>query len=166
MFDSLTFIKNQTILDPLTVYQNRVDGGLRNVIQNIGWEQIGLLNMLRRNWFPGELIWQQNDACAGYKVSEKPDCPYRAKEMQLFMFTPEICVDSMIEGCENLVAYARVNIKNTSILTAMLQFGTTIFTSIILAVGSIMFSNDTQKIIIEPITKMVSIIKTLADDPL
>lgn len=29
-----------------------------------------------------------------------------------------------------------------------------------------MFSNDTQNIVIMPITKMVSIIKTLADDPL
>ncbi len=29
-----------------------------------------------------------------------------------------------------------------------------------------MFSNDTQALIIDPITKMVGIIKTLADDPL
>jgi len=43
---------------------------------------------------------------------------------------------------------------------------TTIFTCIVLTVGSLMFSNDTQKIVITPITKMVSIIKTLADDPL
>ena len=43
---------------------------------------------------------------------------------------------------------------------------TTIFTCIILAAGSLMFQNDTQKIVISPITKMVGIIKTLADDPL
>ena len=29
-----------------------------------------------------------------------------------------------------------------------------------------MFANDTQQLIIMPITKMVGIIKTLADDPL
>ena len=29
-----------------------------------------------------------------------------------------------------------------------------------------MFSNDTTNIVIQPITKMVGIIKTLADDPL
>lgn len=48
----------------------------------------------------------------------------------------------------------------------MLQFLTTIFTCIILASGALLFQNDTQKIVITPITKMVSIIKTLADDPL
>jgi hypothetical protein len=32
--------------------------------------------------------------------------------------------------------------------------------------GSLMFSADTEKIIIQPITKMVGIIKQLADDPL
>ena len=48
----------------------------------------------------------------------------------------------------------------------MLQFMTTIFTCIILGAGAIMFSNDTQELIINPITKMVGIIKTLADDPL
>lgn len=48
----------------------------------------------------------------------------------------------------------------------MLQFMTTIFTCIILAAGALLFQNDTQKIVITPITKMVSIIKTLADDPL
>jgi len=33
-------------------------------------------------------------------------------------------------------------------------------------IGSLLFQNDTQKIVINPITKMVGIIKTLADDPL
>ena len=42
----------------------------------------------------------------------------------------------------------------------------TIFTCIILAAGAIMFANDTQELVINPITKMVGIIKTLADDPL
>lgn len=35
-----------------------------------------------------------------------------------------------------------------------------------MSIGSIMFTNDTDHIIIAPITKMVSIIKQLADDPL
>jgi len=46
------------------------------------------------------------------------------------------------------------------------SFLTTIFTCVILGTGSILFSNDTNNIVINPITKMVSIIKTLADDPL
>jgi hypothetical protein len=37
---------------------------------------------------------------------------------------------------------------------------------VILAAGSLMFASDTQTIIIMPITKMVGIIKRLADDPL
>lgn len=48
----------------------------------------------------------------------------------------------------------------------MLTFMTTIFTCIILSAGALLFQNDTQKIVIAPITKMVTIIKTLADDPL
>jgi hypothetical protein len=35
-----------------------------------------------------------------------------------------------------------------------------------MTIGSLMFSDDTESIIIVPITKMVSIIKQLADDPL
>jgi len=35
-----------------------------------------------------------------------------------------------------------------------------------MSIGSLMFSSDTETIIIVPITKMVSIIKQLADDPL
>jgi len=82
------------------------------------------------------------------------------------MYTPEQCMSGEIEGCKSLIAYTRLGIKEFSVQQAMLQFGTTIFTCIILGTGSIMFSNDTEKIIINPITKMVSIIKTLADDPL
>ena len=51
-------------------------------------------------------------------------------------------------------------------MQAMLQFMTTIFTCLILGAGAIMFSNDTEELIINPITKMVSIIKTLAENPL
>lgn len=35
-----------------------------------------------------------------------------------------------------------------------------------MTIGSLMFSSDTDRIIILPITKMVGIIKQLADDPL
>jgi len=49
---------------------------------------------------------------------------------------------------------------------ATLQFGTTIFTCFVLTIASLTFSADVQNIVINPITKMVGIIKTLADDPL
>ena len=35
-----------------------------------------------------------------------------------------------------------------------------------MSIGSLMFSSDTEKIVIVPITKLVGIIKQLADDPL
>jgi hypothetical protein len=43
---------------------------------------------------------------------------------------------------------------------------TTLFTCFILTVASLIFSSDTQRIVITPITKMVGVIKTLTDDPL
>lgn len=46
------------------------------------------------------------------------------------------------------------------------SFATTIFTCVIMCIGSIMFSSDTERIVILPITKMVGIIRMLADDPL
>ena len=48
----------------------------------------------------------------------------------------------------------------------MLQLQKTLFTCFLMSIGSIMFTNDTDDIIIAPITKMVGIIKQLADDPL
>lgn len=62
--------------------------------------------------------------------------------------------------------YARLDVHDEKIEESTLQFLTTIFTCVILGTGSIMFQNDTNNIVIKPITKMVSIIKTLADDPL
>ena len=35
-----------------------------------------------------------------------------------------------------------------------------------MCIGSIMISSETERIVTEPITKMVNIIKLLADDPL
>lgn len=39
-------------------------------------------------------------------------------------------------------------------------------TTVIMCIGSVLISHDTEGIIIEPVAKMVGIIKTLADDPL
>jgi len=64
------------------------------------------------------------------------------------------------------VAYARFDIRQQQIEDAQYQFITTIFTCIVMTAGSLAFSADTEKVIIQPITKMVGIIKQLADDPL
>ena len=86
--------------------------------------------------------------------------------MELISYEPSECLNSDKPNCQNLVAYARFNIRKQVEEEAQLQFGTTIFTCVVLTVASLTFSNDTHNIVIKPITKMVGIIKTLADDPL
>ena len=53
-------------------------------------------------------FWKQTDACAGPIVSD--ECEWRYEEMTMVTFTPKICVDRELKGCEQLVAYARINI--------------------------------------------------------
>jgi len=64
------------------------------------------------------------------------------------------------------VSYARYSNRDAIIQGAILQLATTIFTCILITVASLGFVNDTQNIIIKPITKMVSMIITFVDDPL
>ena len=86
--------------------------------------------------------------------------------MHLGSYLPHECRTGEIENCEDLIAYARFNTRKYMIIESKLQFSKTIFTCIVMSIGSLMFSGDTENIIIVPITKMVSIIKQLADDPL
>lgn len=83
--------------------------------------------------------------------------------MELVTYLPQDCNHSQ---CKSLVSYVRLDISKTTVQRAVLQFMTTIFTGLVIVAGALMFADDTQKIVIVPITKMVSIIKTLADDPL
>jgi hypothetical protein len=109
-------------------------------------------------------FWEQDDDCADYIVSE--DCSLRDSEMKLIVYIPEMCIDEDVEGCEVLQAYARFDVKSSTQQEALINIVMTIFVGIILAVASITFTIDTQKIVIGPITKMVLVIKSLADDPL
>jgi len=68
--------------------------------------------------------------------------------------------------CDGLQVFVRYNIRKQVKSEAWDSFCTTIFTCIIMCIGSIMFSSDTERIVIIPITKMVGIIRMLADDPL
>jgi len=56
-----------------------------------------------------EPYWKQQDDCAGFYIGK--DCKFRSEEMQLVTFTPEHCLDKSRQGCEFLVAYARVSIR-------------------------------------------------------
>jgi len=88
--------------------------------------------------------------------------------MELIHYQPYGCKPEVneLENCSELVAYARFNVSNASQTEASLQFLTTIFTCIIMTIGSLLFSHDTDEIIIAPVARMVTIIKQLADDPL
>ena len=134
-------------------------------MHQISWDTVTTLKTLHRNQFPGELYWRQHDGCSGFSVSNYT-CEFRVSEMQLVSYTPIECTNGTYDKCDTLVAYVRINIKYDARMLALLQFLTTIFTCAILMIGSALFQNDTTNIVIRPITKMVSIIKTLADDPL
>jgi hypothetical protein len=107
--------------------------------------------------------WEEDDDCAGTYVPS--ECNLRDSEMSLIEYTPEVCIDDY-DGCDILRSFARFDVKKTSQEEALINIFTTIFIGIILTVASIMFTIDTQRIVIGPITKMVLIIKALADDPL
>jgi len=65
-----------------------------------------------------------------------------------------------------LVAYARIQHQVNSQEQAKLQFITTLFTCVVLTVAFMIFSSDTEVIVIIPIKKVVEIIQTLAENPL
>lgn len=86
--------------------------------------------------------------------------------MALITFTPLVCKQGKVNGCEYLVAYARIQLKVNVMEQAKLQFVTTIFTMCVLTVAFMVFSSDTEVIVIIPIKKVVEIIQTLAENPL
>jgi hypothetical protein len=63
-----------------------------------------------------------------------------------------------MDGCEELVAYARFNIQQENKNEAILQFATTIFTCFVLTAASLIFSNDAERIVIKPIKQIIMII--------
>lgn len=86
--------------------------------------------------------------------------------MQLISYSPLECLNDPKLQCKELAAYVRLDVKASQKQKALLQFLTTIFTGLVIVVGALTFADDTQRIVIVPITKMVGIIKKLADDPL
>jgi hypothetical protein len=78
--------------------------------------------------------------------------------MQLITFTPEVCLDDSLPGCELLVSYARLQKRSATQEEAIMQFTTTMFTCFVLTVLFLVFNNDTEVIVIEPIKKVVDII--------
>lgn len=108
--------------------------------------------------------WDEETDCSGKTVPS--DCKLRDEEMELLIYLSKDCDDEDPQGCEELKAYARFDIKDTVETTAMMDIFITIFVGIILAAASVLFAKDVQKVVIKPVTKMVTIIKNLAEDPL
>ena len=105
-------------------------------------------------------LWSEVSDCAGKTVSSS--CNLRDSEMLLAVYSPSNCSDI----CANIQIYSRFDISQYSQSVALMSIIVTIFIGIILAIASVTFTVDTQKIVIIPITKMILIIKSLADDPL
>ena len=109
-------------------------------------------------------FWEQNALCSGFYVSD--DCPWRFEEMSLITFKPDACTNGEVEGCEELISYARIANAEIIKMSATFQIVTTLFTCVVLAIAFIVFSHDTQVHVIIPIKKVVAIIQKLAESPL
>lgn len=110
--------------------------------------------------YQGKSLWDEESDCAGKSVPS--DCSLRDSEMQLYYYSPSDCSDH----CDNVQVYSRFDTSQMSQQVAIFNIIVTIFIGVILAIASVTFTVDTQQIVIIPITKMILIIKSLADDPL
>lgn len=75
--------------------------------------------------------------------------------MTLVTFTPDDCLRNVRRGCDFAVGYARINIRYNARNESTWNFVTTLFTIIFLSVIFVVFSRDTEAIVIKPIKKVV-----------
>lgn len=109
----------------------------------------------------GECCWQHVPLCE----PDSNECPWRNSEMTTFTYTPPSCSDgtSACAGVSVRATFLKRQQSETEAANSML---TTTFIVFLLGVGAMVFSTDTQNLVIAPIEKMVMIVKQLADDPL
>jgi class 3 adenylate cyclase len=112
---------------------------------------------------PGMCCWSEHDVCG--ETNPKDNCPWRDSEIKTFQYTPKECGD-VSSSCAGLSLEAKFLMRHFTEMEAKLSMGLTTFVVFLLGFGSMSFSNDTQKLVIAPIEKMVNIVKQLADDPL
>jgi class 3 adenylate cyclase len=109
----------------------------------------------------GECCWQHVPSCA----PDNDECPWRAGEMEDFVYTPPACRHGH-SACAGLSVRAVFLKRQQSETEAAYSMLTTTFIVFLLGIGAMVFSTDTQNLVIAPIEKMVMIVKQLADDPL
>ncbi|CAD7972034.1 unnamed protein product [Amoebophrya sp. A120] len=120
----------------------------------------------------GKCCWQRHKYCGIGEDQE--NCPWRDTEMEDVAFSPaETCPDGSSEkptelssSCTHVTVYAKVLNRSKTETTAEYSMIQTTFIVFLLGIGAMMFSKDTQQLVISPIEKMVNIVKQLADDPL
>jgi class 3 adenylate cyclase len=114
---------------------------------------------------PNKCCWLEHDTCGLTDLSANDRCPWRSNEMRTFSYAPKECID-VTSSCSGLNLEATFLMRYFTEQEAILSMGLTTFIVFLLGFGSMSFSNDTQKLVIAPIEKMVNIVKQLADDPL
>jgi len=133
---------------------NYFNGGKVEAIRNI-------YNPLTKQTY-----WMENDKCSGKIVSERKECPLRIEEMQLITFTPDECLNGMIKGCSDLVIYVRLSIRGRTSQIAIYRFIIIIFTTVLLFCSAVSVGNDTTRIVVKPIARIISVVRRLTDNPL
>lgn len=122
---------------------------------------------------PGSCCWKRHPTCwfggrARNDIFMDDDdadlCPWRKAEINMFTFTPDDCAYG--RACEDFKVIVYYLDRYKVEMVAGYQLLQTTFIVILLGAGAMVFSKDTQSLVIAPIEKMVSIVKQLADDPL
>merc|ERR1719421_105244 len=108
--------------------------------------------------------WKPHITCGHFREDDE-NCPWRKDEIKEVSYTPAICIEPT-SPCSGLRLRAKFLDREYKEMEAYLSLIQTTFIIFLLSFGSISFSQDTQKLVIAPIEKMVNIVKQLADDPL
>ncbi len=110
--------------------------------------------------------WTQNEGCSGKKVSDSNNCKFRIEEMEIVSYTPDECSNGQITGCDDLVIYTRLDIRDSVRKKSLYKFLLIIFTTVLLFFSAVSVGNDTTSIVVKPIAKVVRVVKKITDNPL
>jgi len=75
-----------------------------------------------------------------------------------------VCLFSSPQG--ELTGYAILDLRGDNELNAILSIARTIFVSIVLSAGAILFSSDVENLVLRPIENMMQKVRRIADNPL
>lgn len=67
------------------------------------------------------------------------------------------------KDCDTIAYFSK---KSSSVREALLNIGKTLFVMLVLGIGAFIFTRDAENLVIQPIERMVTTVKRLAEDPL